>query len=73
MPCERPPFKQNIEDGKLKLANGDSVPVVSGLCTIENMEGARNLRIEHGFFVDQQVKVLRDTGSELAAVRRNLV
>ena len=37
------------------------------------MEGARNLRLEHGFVGDEQVNVSRNTRCELAAIRRHLV
>ncbi|XP_060574709.1 uncharacterized protein LOC132732326 [Ruditapes philippinarum] len=32
-----------IEEGKLKLANGNSVPVITSSCTIESLEGERQL------------------------------
>ena len=62
-----------IDDGQLKLANGKSIPIISGGCTIEMVEGERQLDLRKGFVGKREVKVLRDTGCELAAVRRELV
>jgi hypothetical protein len=65
--------QENIEDGHLKLANGESLPMISSVCTVETLEGERNILLKPGFVGDKPVKVLRDTGCELAAVRRELV
>ena len=68
-----PKIEECVEDGELKLANGSSVPVVSGVCTIESLGGERNLELKTGYVGDTEVKVLRDTGCELAAVRKDLI
>ncbi|XP_053378778.1 uncharacterized protein LOC128548205 [Mercenaria mercenaria] len=67
------PLKNNTEDGKLKLASGESVPILAGVCTIDSLKGERNLEVQRGFVGTEEVKVLRDTGCESAAVRRDLV
>ena len=67
------PIEDNTVDGKLKLQNGESLPILSGGCTIEMLEGARNLDLQSGYIGTRQVTVLRDTGCELAAARKELV
>jgi predicted DNA-binding protein (UPF0278 family) len=67
------PVVDNTVKGCLKLQNGDSLPILSGGCTIEMLEGKRNLDIKKGLVSTHEVNVLRDTGCELAAVRRELV
>ena len=44
-PYQTKPFYNNIEEGYLKLANGDSVSVISGICTAESLEGELNLNL----------------------------
>ena len=67
-------IKECIEDGHLKLANGKSIPVISGACNQH-----RELPLDHGmpvgtgFVGDTKVQVLRDTGCSSAAVRDSLV
>jgi hypothetical protein len=58
---------------KLKLANGNSVPVITSSCTIESLEDERQRDLKLGYVGNQEVKVLRDTGCELAVVRKKLV
>ena len=60
-------FEKNTEDGSLKLSNGEKVPLISGVCTIQSLE------VTDGYVGQHKVRVLRDTGYELAAVRRELV
>ena len=67
------PCAENVENGKLKLENGESLPILSGGCTVDNLEGDRNLTLVTGYVGDKEVRVLRDTGCELAAVRRDLI
>ena len=55
------------------VANGQSVPIIAGGCTIDSLDAERNLNLQTGFVGDTEVRVLRDTGCELAAVRKNLV
>ena len=68
-----PAVQECIQDGELQLANGQSVPIIAGGCTIDSLDGERNLNLQTGFVGDTEVRVLRDTGCELAAVRKNLV
>ncbi|XP_053388947.1 uncharacterized protein LOC123538510 [Mercenaria mercenaria] len=67
------PVKDNTRNGQLRLENGEVLPIFSCGCTIETMEGTRNLDLRRGFVGDKEVKVLRDTGCESAAVRRDFV
>jgi hypothetical protein len=48
------------------------VPVITSSCTIESL-GERQLDLNLGYVGNQEVKVLRDTGCELAVVRKKLV
>ena len=73
MPADHPEIQENLVDGKLQLRNGQSVPVISSICTVETLGGERNIELRKGFVGDKGVKVLRDTGCEMAAVRRSLV
>ena len=57
-----------IYDGELQLANGQSVPIIAGGCTIDSLDGERNLNLQTGLVVDTEVSVLLDTGCESAAV-----
>ena len=68
-----PAVQECIQDGELQLANGQSVPIIAGGCTIDSLDGERNLNLQTGFVGDTEVRVLRDTGCELAAVRKDLV
>ena len=70
---QSPMIQDCIKDGELHLANGQSVPVIASGCTIDTLEGERNLNLQYGYVGDVEVKVLRDTGCELAAVRKDLV
>ena len=65
-----PAVQECIQDGKLQLANGQSVSIIAGGCTIDSLDGARNLNLQTGFVGDTEVRVLCDTGCELAAVRK---
>ena len=49
------------------VANGQSVPIAGG-CIIDSLDEVRNLNLQTGFVGDTEVRVLRDTGCELAAV-----
>ena len=62
-----------IQDGELQLANGQPVPIVAGGCTIDSLDGERNLNLQTVFVGDTEFRVLRNTGCELSAVRKNLV
>ena len=66
-------MQECIQDGELQLANGQSVPIIAGGCTIDSLDGERNLNLQTGFVGDTEVRVLRDTGCELAAVRKDLM
>ena len=70
---KKSPVENNTEDGKLKLASGELIPVIAGSCTIDLLEGERNLEVQRGLVGTEEVKVLRDTGCELAAVRKKYV
>ena len=54
------------------VANGHSVPIIAGGCTIDSLDGARNLNLQTGFVGNNEVRVLRDTGCESAAVGKDL-
>ena len=62
-----------IQDGELQLANGRSVPIIAGGYTIDSLDRERNLNLQTGCVGDTEVRVLRDTVCELAAVRKDLV
>ena len=55
-----PAVKECIQDGELQLANGQSVPIIAGGCTIDSLDGERNLNLQTGFVGDTEVRVLRD-------------
>jgi len=63
----------NEIDRRLKLENGESLSIISGVCTMEGLEGTNKLDIQKGLIGTKAIKVLRDTGCELAAVRKELV
>ena len=49
------------------------MPIIDGGCTIDSLDGERNLNLQTALVGDTEVRVLRDTGCELAAVRKDLV
>ena len=51
-----------IPDGELQLANGQSVPIIAGGCTLDSLDGERNLNLQRDFVGDTDVRMLRDTG-----------
>jgi hypothetical protein len=53
-----------IKEGELKLANGYYVPAITNSCTLDSLEGERQLDLKLGNVDNQDVKVLRDTGCE---------
>ena len=67
------PIKDNVRDGELRLEDGQSLPIIALGCTIDSLQGERNLNLRDGYVGEKPVKVLRDTGCELAAVRKDLV
>ena len=68
-----PAVQECIQDGELQLANGQSVPIIAGGCTIYSLDGERNFNLQTGVVGDTEVRVLRHTGCELAAVRKDFV
>jgi hypothetical protein len=63
-----------IEDGRLKLANGSTVPVVLGACDGDQEKlHHNNMPVVEGFVGSTQVAVLRDTGCSSVAVKMDLV
>ena len=64
-------MQECIQDGELQLANGQLVPIIAGECTIDSLDGERNLNLQTWFIGDNEVRVLHDTGCELAAVRKD--
>ena len=68
-----PAVQECIQNGVLQLALGQSVPIIAGGCTIDFLDGEGNLNLQTGFVGDTEVRVLCDTGCELAAVRKDLV
>jgi hypothetical protein len=49
------------------------VPVITSSCTIESLEGERQLDLKLEYVGNQEVKILRNTGCELAVVKKKLV
>ncbi len=61
-------------DGRLRLANGQTVPIVTGACDrYRKLPTENNMPISSGYVEGQTVKVLRDTGCSTAAIRAKLV
>ena len=71
---EKSPIKDCIVDGQLKLANGQSVPVASGICD-KHPERVNDdsMPVVKGYVGQQLVDVLRDTGCSSAAVKEDLI
>ena len=68
-----PAVHECIQDGEVQLANGQSVSIIAGGCTISSLDGERNLNLQTGCVGDTEVRMLRDTGCELAAGRKDLI
>ncbi|RUS83508.1 hypothetical protein EGW08_008758 [Elysia chlorotica] len=68
-------IRAEVCDGKLQLASGKSVPVVTncGVCGDIRPIDELRLPIMRGFVGDKPVEVLRDTGCDGVVVRRDLV
>lgn len=67
-------LQECMENGRLKLSNGESVPVVSGACDQHSkLPNDHNMPVSKGLINGKVVKVLRDTGCSSAAVRASLV
>lgn len=66
-------YEGSFEDGRLQLANGQSVPVISGSCTLDLTDEGRKLDVRTGYVGEHEVQVLRDTGCELAVVKKKFV
>ena len=67
-------IEECMQDGSLRLANGEAVPIVSGACGQHSqLAPDSHLPICEGFIGDRRVEVLRDTGCSTAAVRSSLV
>ena len=49
------------------------MPIIAGGCTIYYLDGERNLKLQTRCVGETDVRVLRDTGCELAALRKDLV
>ena len=66
--------QSTVEDGKLRLADGDEIPVLLGACKSGvQMPKRNNLPVSEGYVGGKKVTVLRDTGCTSAVVRRSLV
>ena len=77
MKSRREAVLECVEDGQLKLANGESIPIIVGAC-----DGHREIELDQGLPVcegivvsanNTKVKVLRDTGCSSVAVKSSLV
>ena len=66
-------FDNIVDSGEMILADGKSLPVISGACAVSNKPHELNLNLQSGYVGTTPVQVLRDTGCELAAVRECLV
>ena len=73
LPVQDSHVKDNVRDEELHIQNGESLPIIASGCTIDSLQGERNLNIQNGYVGNKPVKVLKDTGCELAAVRKDLV
>ena len=63
-----------IEDGQLKLANGQFIPIASGICDKHpKQENNDGMPVVNGYVGKHLVKVLRDTGCSSAAIKEDLV
>lgn len=65
--------KNKLEPEQLKLANGESFSIIAGACIFGTSHGERKLDVQKGFVQGNPVNVIRDTGCEMVAVRRELV
>ena len=68
-----PTVQECIHDGELQLANGQSVPIIASGCAIDFLDGGRNLNLQTWCVGDTEIRVVPDTGCELAAVQKDFV
>ena len=67
-------IEKNVVGDRLKLASGETVPIVLGACDKQSHQSkVRGLPVCRGQVGDKQVQVLRDTGCSSAAIRSDLV
>ena len=67
-------IEKNVVGGRLKLASGETVPIVLGACDKQSHQSkVRGLPVCRGQVGNKQVQVLRDTGCSSAAIRSDLV
>ena len=60
-----------VKDGQLQLANGETLPYAGALCNDRSLE--KRLPLCEGIVANKRVEVLRDTGCNSAAVKRDLI
>ena len=69
---EKSPPREYIEDGRLMLADGKSIPVASVVCDKHRLiADNQDLPVCDGYVGGHKVRVLRDSGCSSAAVRRD--
>ena len=66
-----PISSSSVVDGKLVLKGGETIDIVSGLCSLGIGHG--NLPLATGFIGNQNVSVLRDTGCTGVLVKKDFV
>jgi len=62
---------ENIENDALKLANGDSVSIITNVCNTTQKKG--EMPVVHGLVNEQEVKCLRDTGCNGIVIKEKFV
>ncbi len=60
-----------VKDGRLQLANGQSIPYAGALCNDHKIRNG--LPLCQGYVGDRLVEVLRDTGCNTAAIKRDII
>ena len=71
---EKSPLREYIEDSRLILADGKSIPMASSVCDKHRlMANDQDLPVCDGYVGGHKVRVLRDSGCSSATVRRDLI
>ena len=68
---KRKHIMENINDNCLKLANGETIPVITNVCKTSRKK--EKMPVTIGLVNNQEVKCLRDTGCNGIVVRQKLV
>jgi hypothetical protein len=67
------PLKDCIEDGKLKFANGQFIPVMNGICDKHSVSADGWMPVCKGYVGEVKDENLRDSGCSGVAVKHELV